>query len=173
MSTLTILRRESRALTVAAFLAMLMLLAGGCSEQQSSAPEEAVTMEAPAEPTMEPEAMPAEMAEPAAEMEAPAAEEAAPAAEEAAPAAEAEAPVAASGEDIYKKACQACHAAGIAGAPKLGDKEAWAPRIAKGNDAMLESVKNGLNAMPPKGACMSCSDDDLRSAMEYMVSQGS
>ena len=79
----------------------------------------------------------------------------------------------ADGQSIYQKSCQACHAAGIAGAPKLGDKAAWAPRIAKGNDALLSSVKNGLKAMPPKGTCMSCSEDELRAAMEYMVGQGS
>jgi len=79
----------------------------------------------------------------------------------------------ADGEKIYQKFCQACHATGAAGAPKLGDKDAWAPRIAKGNDVMLSSVKNGLKAMPPKGTCMSCSEDELRVAMEYMVGQGS
>ena len=79
----------------------------------------------------------------------------------------------ADGQKIYQKSCQACHATGAAGAPKLGDKDAWAPRIAKGNDAMLSSVKNGLKAMPPKGTCMSCSEDELRAAMEYMVGQGS
>jgi len=79
----------------------------------------------------------------------------------------------ADGQKIYQTSCQACHAAGAAGAPKLGDKEAWAPRIAKGNDALLLSVKNGLKAMPPKGACMGCSEDELRAAMEYMLEQGS
>ena len=79
----------------------------------------------------------------------------------------------ADGQKIYQKSCQACHASGAAGAPKLGDKDAWAPRIAKGNDALLSSVKNGLKAMPPKGTCMSCSEDELRAAMEYMVGQGS
>jgi cytochrome c5 len=79
----------------------------------------------------------------------------------------------AAGQNIYQKSCQACHATGAAGAPKLGDKDAWAPRIAKGNDALLSSVKNGLKAMPPKGTCMSCSEDELRAAMEYMVGQSS
>ena len=77
------------------------------------------------------------------------------------------------GQKIYQTSCQACHATGAAGAPKLGDKDAWAPRIAKGNDALLSSVKNGLKAMPPKGTCMSCSEDELRAAMEYMIGQGS
>jgi len=78
---------------------------------------------------------------------------------------------AADGQQIYQASCQACHATGAAGAPKLGDKEAWAPRIATGMDAMLSSAINGKNAMPPKGACMSCSDEDLKAAIEYMVSQ--
>lgn len=79
----------------------------------------------------------------------------------------------ADGQKIYQKSCQACHATGVAGAPKLGDKDAWAPRIAKGNDALFSSVANGLKAMPPKGTCMSCSKDELRAAMEYMIGQGS
>ena len=79
----------------------------------------------------------------------------------------------ADGQKIYQTSCQACHATGAAGAPKLGDKDAWAPRIARGNDALFLSVKNGLKAMPPKGTCMNCSEDELRAAMEYMVGQGS
>jgi len=78
-----------------------------------------------------------------------------------------------SGEEVYNGTCVSCHGTGAAGAPKFGDKAAWAPRIAKGNDALLSSVKNGLNAMPPKGTCMTCSDDDLRAAIAYMVEQGS
>jgi cytochrome c5 len=77
------------------------------------------------------------------------------------------------GKSVYQMACKVCHDAGVANAPKLGDSAAWAPRIKKGADAMFESIKNGLNAMPPKGACMSCSDTELRNAMEYMVSQSS
>ena len=75
------------------------------------------------------------------------------------------------GEPIYQKACKACHDAGVANAPKVGDGEAWAPRIAKGDDALLASVKNGINAMPPMGGCMTCSDGELRSAIAYMTSQ--
>jgi cytochrome c5 len=77
----------------------------------------------------------------------------------------------ADGQKTYKTSCQACHASGAAGAPKLGDKEAWAPRIATGVDAMLAVAIKGKGAMPPKGACASCSDDDLKAAIEYMVSQ--
>jgi cytochrome c5 len=76
-----------------------------------------------------------------------------------------------SGEDVYNTNCVACHGTGAAGAPKVGDAATWAPRIAKGMDALLVSATNGLNAMPPKGLCMSCSDAELKGAIEYMVSQ--
>lgn len=77
----------------------------------------------------------------------------------------------ADGEAIYKKACFACHDFGAAGAPKKGDAAAWGPRISKGVDALVGSVTNGLNAMPPKGTCMDCSDADLRAAVEFLVAQ--
>lgn len=77
----------------------------------------------------------------------------------------------ADGQKTYQSSCQACHATGAAGAPKVGDKEAWAPRIATGIDAMLATSIAGKGAMPPRGACASCSDDDLKAAIEYMVSQ--
>ena len=79
--------------------------------------------------------------------------------------------VLADGQKTYKGSCQACHASGAAGAPKLGDKAAWAPRIATGVDAMLAVAIKGKGAMPPKGACAACTDDDLKAAIEYMVSQ--
>ena len=72
------------------------------------------------------------------------------------------------GEALYKQACFACHAAGVAGAPKFGDKELWAPRIQTGLDAMTANVIKGKGAMPPKGGS-SASDADIRSAVEYMV----
>jgi len=78
--------------------------------------------------------------------------------------------VQASGADTYNSKCMACHASGAAGAPKLGDNAAWAPRIATGMDAMLASVTTGKGAMPPKGTCADCSADDLAAAVEYMVS---
>ena len=79
--------------------------------------------------------------------------------------------VLADGQKTYQATCQACHNSGAAGAPKLGDKEAWAPRIATGVDAMLAIAIKGKGAMPPKGACAACTDDDLKAAIEYMVSQ--
>ena len=79
--------------------------------------------------------------------------------------------VLADGKEVYKASCQACHAAGVAGSPKVGDKDAWAPRIATGIDALVASVINGKGIMPPKGACASCSEDDMKAAVEYMVSE--
>ena len=81
------------------------------------------------------------------------------------------APEATSAESIYTTKCLACHAAGVAGAPKLGDTDAWAPRIAKGMETMVSNAITGLNAMPPKGTCMSCSDADIKMTVEYMVEQ--
>ena len=74
-----------------------------------------------------------------------------------------------SGEEIYNTTCMACHAVGVAGAPKLAT--AWAPRIATGIEAMAASVTKGKGAMPPKGTCGACSADELKSAVEYMVSK--
>ena len=95
---------------------------------------------------------------------------AAPAAAVAPPAAPATVVVADSGagEALYKQACVACHASGVAGAPKFGDKTAWAPRIQTGLDAMTASVIKGKGAMPPKGGS-AASDADIHSAVVYMV----
>ena len=76
-----------------------------------------------------------------------------------------------SGEQIYQSKCNACHGTGVAGAPKLDDAEAWAPRIAQGMDTLLANATTGLNAMPPKGTCADCSEADLKAAVEYMVEQ--
>ena len=91
-----------------------------------------------------------------------------------APAAAAPAPTqvavaAGGGEALYKQACVACHAAGVAGAPKFGDKAAWAPRIAQGTAQLVRSVVMGKGAMPPKGGT-SASEAEIRAAVEYMVS---
>ncbi|WP_444918767.1 c-type cytochrome [Microbulbifer sp. JMSA003] len=74
-----------------------------------------------------------------------------------------------SGQDIYNASCQTCHAMGVAGAPKFGDAAAWAPRIAKGMDTLYNNAINGINAMPAKGLCMDCSDDEIKAAVNYMV----
>lgn len=72
------------------------------------------------------------------------------------------------GEALYKQACFACHAASVAGAPKFGDKAAWAPRIPNGIAALTNSVLKGKGAMPPKGGS-NASEADIRAAVEYMV----
>lgn len=72
---------------------------------------------------------------------------------------------------IFESTCVACHLSGAAGAPKLDDKAAWAPRLEKGDEALLESVKNGLNAMPPKGTCMNCTDEQLAELINLMTEQ--
>jgi cytochrome c5 len=76
------------------------------------------------------------------------------------------------GEAEYKKACFACHDAGVSGAPKLGDKAAWAPRIAKGTAALYETALKGKpgTAMMPKGGSQ-LSDAEVKGAVDYMVSK--
>ena len=73
------------------------------------------------------------------------------------------------GEALYKQVCSACHAAALAGAPKFGDKAAWAPRIKTGVDMLTASVIKGKGAMPAKGGS-AASDADIRATVEYMVS---
>lgn len=73
------------------------------------------------------------------------------------------------GEKLYKTVCLACHAAGVANAPKFGDKTAWAPYIATGMDTMVKVAMTGKGAMPPKGGAMNASEDDIRAAVQYMV----
>lgn len=102
--------------------------------------------------------------------QAPAAAAPAPAAAPAAPAAAA-APRAAAGEvgkKVYDSTCQMCHAAGVAGAPKFGDKAAWAPRIAEGKAKMYDIALHGKGAMPPKGTYAG-SDEDVKAAVDYMA----
>ncbi len=89
----------------------------------------------------------------------------------AAPAETAAAPAAGgNGEKTYKAVCFMCHDAGLAGAPKFGDKAAWQPRIATGMDALYTSSLKGKNAMPAKGGNPALSDDDVKAAVDYMVS---
>jgi cytochrome c5 len=93
----------------------------------------------------------------------------------AAPASTAAAPAAAAGgakadgKATYDKVCAVCHAAGIAGAPKIGDKTAWAPRIATGIATLHTSALRGKNAMPPKGGNLALPDADVEAAVDYMV----
>lgn len=74
-----------------------------------------------------------------------------------------------SGEAVYKQACAACHAAGVAGAPKLGDAAQWGGRISKGKDGLYASAINGMGLMPPKGGNLALSDEQVKAAVDYMV----
>src|SRR5487761_2019626 len=76
-----------------------------------------------------------------------------------------------SGEDVYTSVCSACHAAGVAGAPKFGDQAAWAPRIKQGEKALLHSALNGKNAMPARGGAANLSDLEVERAMIYMANK--
>ena len=80
-------------------------------------------------------------------------------------------PAAADGKQVFDSTCTACHATGVAGAPKLGDKAAWAPRVKQGMDTLVQSALKGKNAMPPKGGNASLSDAQVHAAVEYMVNQ--
>lgn len=70
---------------------------------------------------------------------------------------------------FYNGSCAACHALGIANAPKFGDAAQWSERIDKGRDVLYNSVLNGLGTMPPRGTCAGCSDDDLQALVDYML----
>jgi cytochrome c5 len=87
----------------------------------------------------------------------------------AAPVAAATTVAAGAGEALYKQACAVCHVAGVAGAPKFGDKAAWAPRVGAGLDALTATVIKGKGAMPPKGGS-AASDADIKAAVQYMLS---
>jgi len=79
--------------------------------------------------------------------------------------------ITAAGEKTYSTACVACHASGAAGAPKLGDKAAWAPRIKTGMDALYASSLKGKGAMPPKGGQTALADASVKAAVDYMVAR--
>ncbi|CAB3658425.1 c-type cytochrome [Achromobacter pestifer] len=135
----------------------------GAKKEADAAPAAA----APVAAASAPAAAPAVAAAPAAA----AATAAAPAA--AAPAAAAPQVAAAAvnpaGEKLYKSVCFACHATGVANAPKFGDKAAWDPYIKTGMDAMVKVAMQGKPPMPPKGGAANASEDDIRAAVQYMV----
>lgn len=142
------------------------------------------TTESPAPPLIADPVVPS-ASEPAPEAAAPAAPAAAPATPKSAPAPAADAsqtpptaptPAAApadlaKGQQIYRQACAFCHDKGAAGAPKLGDKAAWAPRIAQGMDALYTASLRGKGAMPAKGGNPALADADVKAAVDYLVAQ--
>lgn len=140
---------------------LLGILLAGCGKKEEPAkPAAAPAAPAPAAPAPAPQAESAPKAESA---PAPAA----------APAAGGE--TAAAGEKTYKNTCALCHAGGVGGAPKPGDKTDWGPRIAQGNDVLYEHVLKGFTgqkgAMPAKGGNASLADGDVKAAVDYMVAQ--
>lgn len=79
------------------------------------------------------------------------------------------------GQSVFARACASCHTPGVAGAPRLGDKPAWAPRIAQGSEVLyrraIEGYQGPRGMMPAKGGVSSLADADVRSAVDYMVAQ--
>ena len=76
------------------------------------------------------------------------------------------------GDVVYNNACLGCHVSGAAGAPKVGDKADWQARVdAKGVEGVMKSGWAGIGAMPAKGMCMDCSEEEFSSAVQYMLDQ--
>lgn len=73
------------------------------------------------------------------------------------------------GATVYGTFCIACHASGVNGAPKTGNADDWAPRIAQGKETLVKHALEGFNAMPAKGTCMDCSDDEIIAAIDHMI----
>ena len=140
----------------------------GASFPEPAAPDAPTAEAAPAAPAAE--AAPAASAEPVAAAPAPVEVKAAPpvAAVVVAAAAVPAAAATNAAPALYAQACSVCHGAGIAGAPKLGDKAAWAPRLAQGIDGLTASAIKGKNSMPPRGGSQG-SDADIKAVVTYMV----
>lgn len=73
------------------------------------------------------------------------------------------------GPTVFNAVCGACHNSGAAGAPKAGDKAAWAPRLAQGKDALYKSALAGKGAMPPKGGAADLSDGEIKAAVDHLL----
>ena len=74
------------------------------------------------------------------------------------------------GKKTYERYCFTCHASGVAGAPALDDTQAWAPRLARGRQALLKSVVQGMPpGMPPKGLCNTCTEEQILESIDYMI----
>ncbi|CAI09704.1 c-type cytochrome [Aromatoleum aromaticum] len=159
---------KKSAVIIAASLAALL---SACGEKESDVPAAPATTPAPAAP--EAPATPPASEAPAAPA-APATSEA-PAAAPTAPAAPAAS--AADGAKVFNKTCSLCHAAGVAGAPKPGDKADWGPRIAQGKDILykhaLEGFTGSKGMMPPRGGGASLTDEEVKAAVDYMVGKSS
>ncbi len=74
-----------------------------------------------------------------------------------------------SGEEIYNASCNTCHGVGVAGAPRLGEPADWTDRIAQGTDTLYAHAINGIGGMPAMGLCATCSEDEIKATVDYMV----
>jgi len=74
-----------------------------------------------------------------------------------------------SGQQVYDKFCTACHTSGVMGAPKINNAADWEERLAQGMDTVLKHAVEGFNAMPPKGTCSDCSEEEIQAAIDYMT----
>lgn len=87
------------------------------------------------------------------------------------PVAEAGAAQARSGDAVYNQFCAACHTSGVLNAPKINNAADWEPRLAQGMDTVLRHAIQGYNAMPAKGTCGNCTDDEIQAAIDYMIAE--
>lgn len=80
-------------------------------------------------------------------------------------------PAPASIEQTYLRSCHSCHGTGIAGAPRTGDLAAWSPRMEKGMDTLVANAINGYQAMPPRGLCFDCTEEQFAALIAMMASE--
>lgn len=76
-----------------------------------------------------------------------------------------------SGEQVVTAVCSGCHAAGVMGAPVIGNKALWGPRIAQGKETLYKHAIGGIRSMPAKGGCAACSDDEIKGAVDYLIAK--
>jgi len=76
-----------------------------------------------------------------------------------------------SGQQVYDKYCTACHTSGVMGAPKMNNAADWQPRLDQGMETVLKHAVEGFNAMPPKGTCSDCSEEEIQAAIDYMTEE--
>lgn len=74
-----------------------------------------------------------------------------------------------SGKDVYQTSCTTCHGIGVAGAPKTGNADDWAPRLAKGIETLYTHAIEGFNGMPAMGLCSTCTHDEIKAAVDYLI----
>lgn len=151
-------------------LITLMMAAGlaACSQESKQEAQEAASAVASEVQAAAQEAAPSAEA---ASTEAKPEEKAEAPAAEAKPEAKAEASVAVDGQKVFEASCKMCHGGTIPGAPVVGKKDDWAPRIAKGKETLHKHALEGFNAMPAKGGNAGLSDDEVKAAVDYMANQ--